>query len=372
MDNDFALKILPEMDQNTGHPQMKHMPQLCNICKSLKLNTPDFSVKYSLTYLVSNTECELCQLFYNVIVSAGLASRHAVQFLRDGSTLKLMKGGPPVLSLVAHSGLRQRFTWPSTTQLTNHTGYYSHDIQHGFPMIERIPGPVSFGVMRRWLHCCDSSHQCVMPTGSNPMDPSVLLDVGGGLYPSNRIRAVYKNTDSRYVALSYSSAFSFSSASSKNAHGTELELEEMPATCQDAVHVTRTLGIQYLWIDRYCMGKNNEEGATPRSAHEEATAFTNAYVVLVASSAKTADEGLLAPRTARQNVVLTLPEGGVISVCPFIDDFEKDVENSYLSSRASIFQERLLARRSIFFTSSQVYWQCHQDTRAETLTKIAW
>ncbi|CAI6097485.1 unnamed protein product [Clonostachys chloroleuca] len=243
VDNDFALKILPEMDQNTGHPQMKHVPQLCNICKSLKLNTPDFSVKYSLTYLVSNTECELCQLFYNVIVSAGLASRHTVQFLRDGSTLKLMKGGPPVLSLVAHSGLRQRFTWPSTTQLTNHTGYYSHDIQHGFPMIERIPGPVSFGVMRRWLHCCDSSHQCVMPTGSNPMDPSVLLDVGGGLYPSNRIRAVYKNTDSRYVALSYSSAFSFSSASSKNAHGTELELEEMPATCQDAVHVTRTLGI---------------------------------------------------------------------------------------------------------------------------------
>jgi hypothetical protein len=205
------------------------------------------------------------------------------------------------------------------------------------------------------------------------MDPSVLLlDVGGGLYPSNRIRVAYKNTDSRYVALSYSSAFNFSPATSKNTHGTELELEQMPATCQDAVHITRALGISYLWIDRYCMGINSEEGATPRSAHEVATVFINAYVVLVASSAKTADEGLLTPRTARQNVVLTLPEGGAISVCPFIDDFEKDVEDSYLSSRAWNFQERLLARRSIFLTSSQVYWQCHQDTRAETLTKIAW
>ncbi|CAH0058629.1 unnamed protein product [Clonostachys solani] len=353
VDNEFAIKILKGMDGKIGDSQTKHVPQLCNICKSLKLDTPDFSANYSVAYLLSKTECELCQLFYNVTVSAGLANRRTVQFLRDGSTMKLMKGGPPVLSLVAH------------------LEYDPYDVQHGFPMIERFPGPVSFEVMKQWLYCCDSSHQCLIPAEIKPKNiPALLLDVGGDLDSSTQICAAYNNTDGKYAALSYASEFDFNSDLSNNADGTELELEKMPATCQDAVRITRNLGIRYLWIERYCIRTRDGAHATPRWVFEMGDVFSNAYVVLVASSAKTADEGLLTPRTVRRAVTLALPEGGAISVCPFIDDFDKDVENSFLSSRAWAFQQKILARRSIFFTSTQIYWQCHRDTRAETLTKI--
>jgi hypothetical protein len=59
-----------------------------------------------------------------------------------------------------------------------------------------------------------------------------------------------------------------------------------------------------------------------------------------------------------------------IYACIDIDDFHKDVELSRLNTRGWVLQERALSRRTIFFTSTQVYWECGAGIHCETLTRL--
>jgi hypothetical protein len=52
-----------------------------------------------------------------------------------------------------------------------------------------------------------------------------------------------------------------------------------------------------------------------------------------------------------------------------IDDFYGDVEQGELNKRGWVFQERALARRTIYFTEKQTYWECGQGVRCETLAR---
>jgi hypothetical protein len=99
--------------------------------------------------------------------------------------------------------------------------------------------------------------------------------------------------------------------------------------------------------------------------------FSHAYCVLSASSALGVSDGFLAPRKQRGVVPLKTADGPPVFVCELIDNFERDVEGSRLSSRGWALQERVLSRRMIFFTSTQMYWQCGEGIRCETLTKLS-
>jgi hypothetical protein len=57
-------------------------------------------------------------------------------------------------------------------------------------------------------------------------------------------------------------------------------------------------------------------------------------------------------------------------ICEAIDDFAHDVESSSLSKRGWVYQERALSRRTIHFAGTQVYWECGQGIRCETMTKM--
>ena len=47
--------------------------------------------------------------------------------------------------------------------------------------------------------------------------------------------------------------------------------------------------------------------------------------------------------------------------------FDEEIENSPMTSRGWIHQERLLARRALHFGASQMSWECKADVFSETL-----
>lgn len=99
--------------------------------------------------------------------------------------------------------------------------------------------------------------------------------------------------------------------------------------------------------------------------------FSQAYCVLAASSAQGQTDGMLKPRQQRTHHPVKVTEGGVsVHVCEFMDSFQIDVLDSRLSQRAWVFQERALARRTIFFTDKQTYWECGDGIQCETMTKL--
>lgn len=57
-------------------------------------------------------------------------------------------------------------------------------------------------------------------------------------------------------------------------------------------------------------------------------------------------------------------------LCRNLDNFRDDVEGSVFASRGWVFQERALSRRTIHFTSTQLYWECGKGVHCETLGKL--
>lgn len=149
----------------------------------------------------------------------------------------------------------------------------------------------------------------------------------------------------------------------------EINFDKLPPTFKDAVTVTRGLGIGYIWIDSICIIQDDEKD-WQREASRMEQVFSDAYVTIGASSARSSLDGFLHPRVQRESVVLSTQDGGQIYICPFIDDFHKDVELGPLNQRGWVLQERALSRRMIHYTSSQMYWECGAGIRCETLAHL--
>jgi hypothetical protein len=149
----------------------------------------------------------------------------------------------------------------------------------------------------------------------------------------------------------------------------KIDFTKLPKTFQDAVTVTRKLGVRYLWIDSLCIIQEDErDWDTERKRMEDV--FSSAYCTIAASSASGTDDGFLKPRTPRKCVTLQRPSESAFHVCEYIDNFRSDVELGELNRRGWVFQERALSRRSVYFTNSQMYWECGQGVYCETLTKL--
>lgn len=153
-----------------------------------------------------------------------------------------------------------------------------------------------------------------------------------------------------------------------------LDLRTLPKTFQDAVQVTRDLGIRYLWIDTLCIVQDDMEDLQTQIQHME-DVFRCAYVTISATCASGSADGFL-KRTCKGTQYPPLffasktDRLGSLYLREPIDDFKRDVEESALSRRGWIFQERALSPRIIHFTEVQVYWECGEGVRCETLKKL--
>lgn len=155
----------------------------------------------------------------------------------------------------------------------------------------------------------------------------------------------------------------------------------LPANFRDALAVTRSLGIKYLWIDSLCVlqKEGDNEGDDQGDFIEEAPfmqdIYSSAYCVIAASSADGMWTGFLNERGERSVVRLPVdrhdPEANShYYISEVVDDFQRDVIDSPLSRRGWVLQERALARRTIYFTNNQTYFECGHSIRCETLSKL--
>lgn len=214
-------------------------------------------------------------------------------------------------------------------------------------------------------------------SGSLERLPTRLIDVGRGEAEAIRLvetRQEPAGTDG-YIALSHcwgalSKAQRFCTTrdniAQRKAH---IAYDELPKSFKDAVCVTRALGVRYLWIDSLCIVQGDpDDWATEASRMEDV--FSQAYCTIAASSAASSLNGFLGHRQPRDAIKIPTSVGVPLYLAEHVDDFRTDVENSVLSSRGWVFQERALSKRTIYFTSTQVYWECGNGVVCETLAQL--
>lgn len=149
-----------------------------------------------------------------------------------------------------------------------------------------------------------------------------------------------------------------------------IDVTRMPSTFRDAVTVTRELKLQYLWIDSICIVQG-PRGDFNVEAKRMENVFSRAYCVLAATCATGQNDGFLGRRAERKHIAFQ-PDSrrAPVYVCEFIDDFDQHVLKSHLNQRGWALQERVLARRTIYFANRQMYWECGNGVRCETLMKM--
>ncbi|GAW23367.1 hypothetical protein ANO14919_129250 [Xylariales sp. No.14919] len=283
-----------------------------------------------------------------------------ISLYQDGSVVGI-KDGPNLLSVYVEPDCRIQ----QGTQL-------------GLPRLPDAGSQEQFLLLKEWIKVCDTTHSsCCRPdheanNGSSGFSmPTRLLKLGD---PIRLVESVDIEL-SPYVALSHCwgklpEAERLCTFKNNITQLTQcIEFNVLPQTFRDAIQVTRGIGIEYLWIDSLCIIQDDRADWERESVRMEQV-FSSAYCTIAAGSSKSSAEGFLHVRQPRFSVQLETASMGKLYVCQNIDNFHRDVDLGELSSRGWVMQERVLSRRSIFYTSTQVYWECGAGVHCETLAHL--
>ncbi|KAH0432247.1 tol-like protein [Colletotrichum camelliae] len=357
-DNTFADNIIQYCDQFELGLTAARFTQLCSRCKGLDILSPGFKMADTTFNLLQKAKaCGLCKLVSNACQKAKVPGYLRIH--KIGSTLKTDDVATPLLSIIRS---------PVKVGVSTNQG----DLQVGHPILSPSRHEIHFEILRKWIQDCDNdpTHRHCRPD-ENPNLPTRLLDV-----EDNKIRLVEsKGLRDRYLALSHPwgdpekhSHFCTYTHNIAN-HMAGINWGQLPGTFKDAITTTRELGVRYLWIDSLCIIQGPDGDFTEQSKHMEQV-FSSAYCVLAASRATGQSDGFLGDRVGRDYLTLSRSDGETYHICEEIDDFQGDVIDGALNQRGWVLQERALARRTVYFTEKQTYWECGEGIRCETFTKM--
>ncbi|KAH8716951.1 heterokaryon incompatibility protein-domain-containing protein [Phaeosphaeriaceae sp. PMI808] len=220
-------------------------------------------------------------------------------------------------------------------------------------------------LLQKWLDDCDKNHKHDANFSEDNELPTRVIFVGASDTPETLRIWETNGARGRYIALFHrwgkgDEDFSTTKSNFKT-RCQGMKLDQFPRTFQDAVRVTRMLGIQYLWIDSLCIiQKENEYDDGLDWRHESKrmeTVFASVYFTIAATSAESSQDGFLGRRRSGKGFVeLWGPLNVYISADT--EDFHYDVETADLNRRGWVFQERALSPRTLHFTAAQIYWEC--------------
>jgi hypothetical protein len=163
----------------------------------------------------------------------------------------------------------------------------------------------------------------------------------------------------------------------------DIAFEYLPKTFQDAIHVTRFLGISYIWIDSLCIIQDSTDDWQKESLNM-VDIYSNSYRTIAATKASDGSKGCFTERSPWSCPIFfkvpTLSSGSQ----PVLDDTGRDLQQRTLSSRsyrfhwehlwedeitkspllqrAWVFQERVLSPRVLHFAQSHIFFECRETT----------
>ncbi|KAF4825353.1 Serine/threonine-protein kinase Nek7 [Colletotrichum tropicale] len=334
IDNEFARRLFDGVHMQTTSAEGVH-DELCSKCTDI-WNVNFVIFEQMMEIQKRSQHCSVCGLIYSAGKEKGLGDTDNLSCRRVGSAVRVDPDGPTILSLFADP---------------------SSDFQ--------------IALLKQWIRVCDGEHNHQFD--SHTKLPTRILDLGTAEKPLLCLRDGVGLGVAPYVALSHcwgtGNRF-ITLKSNLEEHKKHIGLDLLPETFKDAVRITRALSYRFLWIDSLCIVQDDLEDWENEAASMEQV-FSSANVTIAASSSPSSEEGFLSvKRDQTASVTVRTPSNGTGFICKSIDTFHRDVESSVLNNRGWVFQERALSRRTIHFTSSQVYWECGSGIHCESLMKL--
>jgi Heterokaryon incompatibility protein (HET) len=214
---------------------------------------------------------------------------------------------------------------------------------------------------RAWLRNCVKSHRHCNHHGER-WKPTRLLKIDGDVQVA--LASELEGYPS-YATLSHCwGSLNFTTLTRNNLEQFRVRVpfEALTKSFQDAIYITRYLGLQYLWIDSLCILQDD-----PSDWRKESSLMSSAYgsstVNIAATSASDGTMGCFFDRHAswRSQMQVTKDRN---TLWDCYTQHNTVLGESPLRSRGWVVQENFLSRRILHFTHREVFWECDE--------KIAW
>ncbi|KAK8191029.1 heterokaryon incompatibility protein-domain-containing protein [Phyllosticta capitalensis] len=224
-------------------------------------------------------------------------------------------------------------------------------------------------------------------TGGTSVNPSRLIDVSPDGMPGLDVKlrdhtSLPSGKPLEYAALSYSwgtykpDCMTTDATIEKNLDC--MPWESLPSTFQDAVEITRGLGLKYLWIDSVCIIQGNTKDWS-QEAGKMFDVYKGAKVTLAALFGYNSTSGLRDSTINEQSKILAHLQMGQQSTCPIFIRRHHYLSHNYgqtphhsegnliapLLTRAWTYQERIVSPRVLFFTEGEVVYHCAATVACE-------
>ena len=226
-----------------------------------------------------------------------------------------------------------------------------------------------------WLRECLSHHECHKEP--IPYHPTRLLHVGEQSSYIKLIITAMWQPKRCYLTLSHrwdSGDYPKLTSSTIDEFQRKIEVSTLPLTFQDAIDVTRRLGVNYLWIDSLCIIQDEPDRTDwLYESPKMCDIYSNALLNLSATGTSTSSSSMFYERDLRSLTpgLIEVELDHQIRQYRVVDGsmWEDEVTKASLNNRAWVFQERLLARRVLHFGKRQLAWECCELNATETFPK---
>lgn len=227
----------------------------------------------------------------------------------------------------------------------------------------------SFEWIRNQLDTCAGSHICC-GTLEAPL-PTRVIELNDDEPTYLRVVVPDEGAAGRYATLSYcwgrSNHFVLTADTLEELQN-GFHLSQLPQTLQDAVRVTREIGLQYLWIDALCIFQGQDAEAINDWNMEVAkmdNVYRNAYVNISAAAAQNAAGGLFRGSHCDLPFISSWSSSEPREVALWARaTWRNDTpgfKSEPINSRAWTLQENILSSRVLFYTSFGLLWKCNRE-----------
>lgn len=233
------------------------------------------------------------------------------------------------------------------------------------PPTQSIGSPASLSLIRSWSNICQRSHaQCQVEDST--ILPSRVIDVGtkGGSQEPRLF--LTKGTRGRWIALSHcwgnTKPLSTTVASERKMQN---GVSGLPPTFQDAVFLTRQLGIQYLWIDSLCILQDSREDWLAEAA-QMGRIYSDALLVIQVNTPDSS-RSILGHSDEQNLYWIEVPftmDSQDLQGRVFIGGKQSNITTplrSPVNERAWCLQESLMSHRSVSCGPDGLIWVCRQQ-----------
>jgi len=152
-------------------------------------------------------------------------------------------------------------------------------------------------------------------------------------------------------------------------------------TFQDAIHITRQLGMRYIWIDALCIVQDDDEDWR-REAIKMHTVYGNASLTIAVAASSDGAQGCLSIRKGGNRIRLStasMLDTELVMKTELTHSLwhalegEADLvggrtarsEQHPLMLRKWCFQERILSRRILYYSLDELVWECRKAVLCE-------